>query len=273
MLKYLSISQLNLHKKNPRRWILEYVEGIRLPPSPHLSFGTDIHDFLEDLISGNARESELSKSNEEFLRKWYKENTWIREVNWRIEDKFESWIDPRIPPFRGRIDLWSYNDIIPMTCVLDHKTVTKGYEETTESLKKNWQLSLYAYVISPLLGILYYDDSMWEEEVNDSPVASVGHNQFFKDKEFNIVESKTIRTHLTRKELYDNMEDIRKESRSLIETYENYKKNGMSSVRYTPENKWWYGKPCEFWPCIDENETVEECRKRIGGLREPFKDR
>lgn len=259
MIEHLSISQLNLHRKNPRRYCLEYFEKIKLPPTPQLLFGTQVHWYLEHYIGPCDypfnRQSELSTDNKFILEAAFcNQRNCHKGQDWRLEEEFRIFIDPELPPFKGAIDRWKYNPVECIVRVRDYKTTTPGYEETEESLLDNWQLNLYAYVLSGML------------PVGTDIEIEVGHDQIFKTKDLKITDVKFISNKLTQKHMHDIIKEIKEEAFEVLETYKLYKQGGLEAIRETPENRWWYGKPCPYWKCIKGEESIEDLRKRIDEL-------
>lgn len=251
-LSHLSVSSLKLHAQNPRRFILSYVEKIKEPRSTALKFGSFFHEEIEKYLRGEEYTLNDEKSNE-VLREWKGSvDTWLLGHNWRYEDEFKIWISPDLPPVKGVIDMWAFDSFNDRVIVYDHKTCNPRYKESIDTLKNNWQLGLYAYATS--LG---------------KKSALVGHHQFFKDSSGQkIIGYDNIRVELKREDVKKIIDQIEKESHRVLETLEAYEKNGLKSVRETPENERWYGKKDILWECISLKESIEDCRKRMERIKD-----
>lgn len=276
MLDHLSISSLQLHRKNPRRWCLEYIEKLREPPSVAIEFGTLIHEGCEDLVNyGEFKQSlaSLSQPNRDVIYKWFEDNRSELYPNkgWRVEDEFRIWLDPTIPPLVGRIDLWRVEDYISdwaqkeyYVHVIDHKTATQGYGESEFSLSKNWQLLLYCHVLDPSLSVR---GSLWPDE-SFRMGAKISHTQFYKKKEKLVAGQlptlqyhRVIKTEVSGKQVAAGMAEIKHEAILATRTIEEYNKKGMQAIRETPENEKWYGRKCIFWPIISGQMSIADFRK------------
>jgi len=265
MIPYISISQLNLHKKNPRRWCLQYIEGIKTPPTKHLIFGSKVHTALEDLVINGHTDVTMTEKTDKRLLKWREENKdWLDKYQWNIETAFESWIAPDLPPFRGIIDMWNYDPDNKILQVYDHKTATRGYEETVDTISDNWQLILYAYMINQRVeeGTLK-SDWLLDPNHRQGQETIIGHNQFFKNRDMDIVSYKQVTANVSPSHINHIIALLKAEARELVKTYQVYKKRGLQAVLETPENKWWFGRECELWPCIIGEESIDECKKRL----------
>lgn len=261
MIKYLSISQINLHKKNPRRWCLEYIEGIKTPPTKHLGFGSEVHTALETILKGEKYKpwevSLLEKEREiltnktiQTLLSWHAINQdWISQHDWNLETPFQVWLSPDLPSIKGIIDMWTFDKTMNKLYVYDHKTTKPGYEEKETTLQNNLQLLLYTYVLS-----------MGKTDISEF---EVGHNQFFKTKEMELTRFNTVKTIICPERLKIVIQDIKRECENMVETYKLYKSKGLQAIKETPENRLWFGRECEFWSCITGQETIADCKKRI----------
>lgn len=260
MIKHLSVTQLLEHQYSPKRWVLKYVEGIKEPETPHLEFGQWLHTQMEVLIP-------MRKEGRRFVRKaheiisdsitnknvlkiinWLNENDWL-DIDYRIEDDFKSWIDTRLPPFKGRIDAWKINENGKILTIVDHKTVTKGYEKTGRQLREDLQMKLYAQILCA---------KFFPEVINFI------HIQFFKNKLFEIIDIKTVDESFSRDELFPIVFDTqcRNEAERIVETYNLYKLKGLDSIALGNAKEWHYGKKDYYWPLLNGKTTIEEFKKR-----------
>lgn len=254
---HLSISALNLHNKNPRRFVLTYLERLREGPSEHLSLGLAVHKYLEErTVRGSASPSFFRPNELKVMQDWEKEfyPKYGDRTRWNSETMFNVKLDLNLPPMMGIIDLFRYDPLTRGTLVFDHKTATERYKETKKSLLENWQLVLYCYALNPDLDHDFI----------------IGHNQFIKYTKAQTREKKgdrlkcykIITNVLTKDIAYDIIEDIKEEMASCVKTIERYKQGGLKVVRHTPENKYWYGSLDPFWSIISEKETIDEFRIR-----------
>lgn len=261
MLKHVSISQLKLHKAYPRRWCLEYLEGIKTPPTPALEFGSILHERIEDNILKKPNYTPNEHSAAIAADEWYedcflKDDDWT-EFQWRIEDEFCVFLAPYMPPIKGIIDMWTL-DKLENVIVRDHKTANPRYALKAKDLESDWQLNLYGYVVGrmcPFDGFGAF-----------CPTMSVGHNQFFKQSSedgIKISGNKLITAEIHNSQNDDIIREIYNEIGSLLITKENYEKQGMKAVRETPENKFYFGSYCPYYSCTHGDESVNSCRDRI----------
>ncbi len=249
MVDHYSISSLLLHKRNPRKWVLSYLEGLKDPGSAATEFGSKLHEYLECRMQEKETEK-LDEVSEKSVEGWLEEWDILKgQAKWNIETKFSSQLVDNLPPIIGFIDLWSDDFYADKLLVIDHKTCNPRFMENEDSIKKNWQLGLYSYVLG--------------KGEKDSEIR---HNQFIKNREGQIVSFKFVKNLLTQKEQYDMIIDIKQEMYSAAETESLYREKGLFAIRFTPENKIWYGKLCSHWTIINEEETVEEYKKRHGKL-------
>lgn len=258
-IKSLSISQINLFQKSPRRWVLEYLEKVRMPATEHLSFGTDLHEYIESCILKTPYAGGLSAKNIEYLDRWMLENDWVFS-KYRIEDDFKIWLRADLPPFRGRIDMHCvYPD--GKVCVVDHKTANPRYTKTIQELKQDPQLCLYLYV---LMQSSFLTKSREENDI----VGVVTHNYFFKGRNdnggFYISGAEKRTAEVTYGTLMTVINDLVATAEAMRRTYRQYEFGGLLSVPIGECKGFWYGQRDKLYPCLNGEESVEECKKRLG---------
>lgn len=250
-LKHLSASSLALHKRNPRRWCLQYLEGIQDPPSSALVVGKAVHYSIENYLRHGYWTYDTELINHASYRNIRKgvefligteSNSPGKYKHWHVEEDFLMYISGALLPIKGVIDMW--RDGEGVISIYDHKTCNPRYKETPSSLLKNWQINIYAHYLSDMLR-------------NEENKVLVGHNQFIKDRKNNIIGCEYINTVLTKQNTFDIIEEVRAECLAALNTVEIYRAGGLKEVRATPENKYWYGQLDPLWSIIN-GETIYE---------------
>lgn len=251
MIEHVSVSSLKLHAYSPKKWVLEYLEGLRPPPTKHLEFGSLVHSAIEDLYVGKSVEGE----HKGFFEQWKGDNEhWFKLPDWKIENEFKVWLDLELPLFKGRIDMWRMekNEQVFQIHVVDHKTVTSGYELSASALKKDWQLSLYCVALNPYI---------LKEKDARIKAAAVSHNQLFKSREFDLIGYDLVTAELTAGDILRNIEEIKEEARKVLQTISTYDKLGFEAVDLGQAKQKYYGKPDLHWPVLSGKVSLEEFKK------------
>jgi hypothetical protein len=251
-ISHLSVSSLKLHAYSPAKWALTYLEGLREPATEHLKFGERVHSILEKL-QADPNDLSVAGRHKGFFSWFLLENkNWFNSEGWRLEEKFHLWLDPRLPPFTGRIDMFKCDD--SGLLVVDHKTATQGFELSEEDLKKDWQLSLYAYALDPLQGYK----------------TKVAHNQLFKQKNrktgvFDLAGQNFQQIDLNLEDRTRNMAEIRDEAFSVLNTVKQYEAGGLEAVDIGQAQELYYNKDDYHWPLISKQISLGEFKQSLGG--------
>jgi hypothetical protein len=263
-LKHLSVSSLKLHAYSPRRWVLQYIEGIKEPEGDALRVGKHVHEAIENRY--NQMPFEEGQHLKGYLDFWEANNGhWFHHPDWRIEDDFKFWLRPWLPPLKGRIDMWRRTDD-NRVLIVDHKTATEGWTLSEEDLKKDWQLSLYAYVVDPSNGTLLFDGED-TYGINDEIVAQVTHNQLIKEPKTteSFLYTGLTSAPLTRRDIYKNISEIQDECEKVLTTIDDYGILGLKGVNMGNAKPKYYGRLDPYWACMNLIESVDSLKEKING--------
>ena len=129
-----SASQLNTYKLCPRKWYIQYREGLRTPTHPSAQLGKDVHQVAEDWLRTGLTPDADTETGRIFIPGIPYLPT--PGPSLKIEHKFNN------GEFRGFIDLFIPDD--PPT-VIDHKTCkTFSWMLTPTTLADDYQGIIYA---------------------------------------------------------------------------------------------------------------------------------
>lgn len=129
-----SASQLNTYKLCPRKWFIQYREGLRTPTHPSAQLGKDVHQVAEDWLRTGLTPDADTETGRIFIPGIPYLPT--PGPSLKIEHKFNN------GEFRGFIDLF-----VPDTppTVIDHKTCkTFNWMLTPAALADDYQAIIYA---------------------------------------------------------------------------------------------------------------------------------
>lgn len=253
-LKHISASSLILHAKNPRRWCLSYLEGMKEPKTKAALLGTEVHRYIESCLLGvpiQNLDSQSQQITDLYLHQYYREEPLydLKGVEIPIETRLES----SSLPIVGTIDLWKTHKETGQVIIEDHKTISslmkEGkylYGETEQTLGLNWQVCLYA----------------WMAGGSENDII-VRHNQFRKAKnpdteEDQLISFSQIERMLTKKEICAIINIIKAEIGQMMQTVHDYTEQGLVAIKATPENRRWYGRQDPWWPILSGQMTVEQ---------------
>ena len=245
MLTHYSISNLKLHSTNPRRWALTYLEKWKEPASVALTFGSDVHSYIEYLLRGRRGviPTALSDTDKGVLNNWYRQFAPIGDIH--IENKFSVMLLNNTPPLIGIVDLWYKNPLSGLH-IFDHKTCKGPYCLTAPQLLTDWQLNMYAYALN-----------LGKEDV------TIYHNQFVKNTANSIKSWNIQKNILTKNNISGIIKDIRTEIGKAEVSIQQYKKDGIEALPETPQHRRWYGKLDNWWPVISGEVDIDDYNKYL----------
>lgn len=244
----LSITQIKAYQRNPFYWAYSYFFKLPQPETDALIYGKTLHSAIESILKGESfpldidNDLIISRALEVASRMFPLIDS--HQIRHDIEHEFNFSPDEGIPPLKGIIDIYIHNFEGNTPLIIDHKTVkSKKYALKEKDLKKDLQLSLYAYYAAREEG------------------AYVQHNQVFKESD----EISEVRVFLSSEEIEHNFKEIVRCSKEILDFFSLIKHKGFFSIDVQEKKncgkcRFMYGG-CPYARICDGKMSIEDYRK------------
>lgn len=247
-IKYLSVSSLRAHDANPVKWAYRYLEKRKdSTPTiyhtygmPVMTFGTNVHEMFENIISGQDVDLEWAKGLEECgeekvhkILDLFKEKCYpsLQGKEVEVEYKFQIEVDEKLPPILGYIDVLVKEDV---PTIIDHKVKSKAWY-SSDKLGIDEQFLTYSWAAQKVLGV----ENGVNIQVNE--ILPKNKQKLIRVHE-TFVSTEEINNHVSKWMIPKICE--------VVDTIDTYEKGGMAGI-YKTSNKCGncimsYGQLCCF---------------------------